>query len=132
MRRLVNAGTRLLASVSRLVQTRISMAFVKVAKLADLPPGQVMEATVDGRYFAVCNTGSEITCLDGECACTGGPLSQGTLRDGLVICPWHGWRYDCKTGVCAYDADMRQAMFPVKVEDGEIWIDASQPLEVVR
>ena len=105
------------------------MAFVKIAKASEIEPGQVLEAHVDGRYFAVCNANGEVHCLDGECACTGGPLSQGTLRDGMVICPWHGWRFDYKTGVCAYDANMRVAKFPVKVEDGEIWIDPASPLE---
>ena len=94
-----------------------------------MPEGETMEASVDGHPYAVCHAGGAVHCLDGECPCTGGPLSQGAIRHGLLVCPWHGWRFDYKTGVCAYDASIKVARFPVKIEDGDIYVDVTRPLE---
>jgi nitrite reductase/ring-hydroxylating ferredoxin subunit len=105
------------------------MAYVKVGAAAALPDGEVFEAKVDGHPYAVCNAGGQIHCLDGECPCTGGPLSQGAIRHELLVCPWHGWRFDYKTGICAYDDSIQVAMFPVKVEDGDIYVDVTEPLK---
>ena len=105
------------------------MAYIKVADISALPDGETMEAKVDGHPYAVCNARGALHCLDGECPCTGGPLSQGAIRHDLLVCPWHGWRFDYKTGVCAYDDSIKVARFPVKVEDGAILVDVSRPLE---
>jgi nitrite reductase (NADH) small subunit len=105
------------------------MAFVKVGSADSLAPGDVMEAVVDGHPYAVCNAGGAIHCLDGECPCTGGPLSQGAIRHELLVCPWHGWRFDYNTGICAYDDSIKIATFPTKVENGDIYIDVTEPLE---
>jgi nitrite reductase (NADH) small subunit len=101
----------------------MSMPLVRVASVSQLQPGWVIEARVDGQTFAVCNSGGEIHALDGSCPCTGGPLGQGALREDLVVCPWHGWRFDCRTGASAYDHNIKVAKFPVKVQGDDILID---------
>jgi nitrite reductase/ring-hydroxylating ferredoxin subunit len=40
-----------------------------------------------------------------------------------VVCPWHEWAYDCKTGVNDYDENVKLAVFPVKVDGDDILID---------
>jgi nitrite reductase/ring-hydroxylating ferredoxin subunit len=107
------------------------MAFVKVGSLKDVQPGWVLEAHVDGHPYAVFRDDreeGELYCLDGECPCTGGPLGQGAVREGMLVCPWHGWRYDCKTGVCAYDDSIKIDRFPVKTEGDDVLIDVATPL----
>jgi nitrite reductase/ring-hydroxylating ferredoxin subunit len=32
------------------------------------------------------------------CPHLGGPLEEAAVEDGAVICPWHGYRFDCLTG----------------------------------
>ena len=104
------------------------MAFVRIAAATDLAAGDVFDATVGDHHYAVCRVDGELHCLDGECPCTGGPLSQGAVRHGLLVCPWHGWRFDYKTGICAYDDSLKIAKFPVKEEGGDLLIDVSHPL----
>jgi len=87
-----------------------------------------MEAKVEGHPYTICNAGGAIRCLDGECPCAGGPLSQGAIRHGLLVCPWHNWRFDYKTGVNPYDESVRVSLFAVKIDNGDIYIDVSQPL----
>jgi nitrite reductase (NADH) small subunit len=100
------------------------MAFVKIGAVAQLPPGSVMEAEVNGNTYAVCNADGELHALDGVCPHAGGPLGQGALQDGgILVCPWHAWEYDCRTGANTFDEEVRVTRFPVKVEGGEILID---------
>lgn len=88
-----------------------------------------MEAIVEGRAYAVCNAGGAIYCLDGACPCAGGPLSKGVIRQGRLVCPWHNGRFECRTGICAENANVRVPMYAVRIADGDIFVDVSQPLE---
>ena len=106
------------------------MAFVRVGSISSLAPGWVTEAKVDGHPYAICNEDGTLYCIDGECCCTGGPVGQGSMRFGLVVCPWHGWRFDYKTGVCAYDESIVLPTFAVKVDGDDILIDVEQRLNI--
>jgi nitrite reductase/ring-hydroxylating ferredoxin subunit len=61
--------------------------------------------------------------MDNECLHQGGSLGQGTIQDGKVVCPWHGWQYDPKTGVAVDHPDQKLKTYPIKVENGELFID---------
>ena len=107
-----------------------SMALVKVGSLAQLPSGSVMEAEVAGSTYAICNVDGELHALDGICPHAGGPLGQGALHGTTLVCPWHGWEYDCRTGINDFDESVKVELFPVKVENGEIFLDlAAEQLE---
>jgi nitrite reductase/ring-hydroxylating ferredoxin subunit len=41
----------------------------------------------------------------------------------MLVCPWHAWEFDCRTGSNDYDEEIRLVKFPVKVENGEILVD---------
>jgi nitrite reductase/ring-hydroxylating ferredoxin subunit len=99
------------------------MPFVKVASLAKLEPGSVMEAEVGGNAYAICNVGGELHAYDGVCPHAGGPLGQGTVHENILTCPWHGWEYDCRTGVNDYDESVKLAKFAVKAQGDDILID---------
>ena len=99
------------------------MPFVKVGSLAQLPPGAVMEAEVAGDTFAICNSGGELYALGGTCPHAGGPLGQGALHGTTLVCPWHGWEYNCRTGVNEFDEDVKVDTFPVRAEGDDILID---------
>ncbi len=99
------------------------MAFVKVGSLAALPPGNAMETEIGPNTLVICNAGGELYAYDGICPHAGGPLGQGTLEGNNLVCPWHGWAYDCRTGVNDYDDAVKLAPFPVKVQGDDILVD---------
>ena len=103
------------------------MGFVKVAKLSQLEPDWAIEVQVKGKPYALCNADGKIHALCGECPCTGGPLGFGNIRDGQLVCPWHGWRFDYTTGVMQYDDSISIPTYPVKVVGEDIYIDVSKP-----
>jgi nitrite reductase/ring-hydroxylating ferredoxin subunit len=103
----------------------MGMAFVKIGSLAALPPGKVMEAEIGPNTYVICNAGGDLYAYDGVCPHAGGPLGQGNLDGDHLICPWHAWEYDCRTGVNDFDDTVRLASFPVKVQGDDILIDVA-------
>jgi len=82
-----------------------------------------MEAEVGQNTYAICNSGGELHALEGVCPHAGGPLGQGALHGHTLVCPWHAWEYDCRTGANDMDEDVRVVTVPVKIEGDDILID---------
>lgn len=98
--------------------------FVKAADVADLTPGTRMEIEVEGKALALCNIGGTVYALDNTYLHAGGPLGQGELKDDVVVCPWHAWEYNVKTGACLGRSDIKIATYPVQIgEDGAIRVE---------
>ena len=98
--------------------------WIRVAELADLPPGQALEVVAGDRIVALFNVDGKVFALDGVCPHQGGPLGKGELCGGIVTCPWHGAKFDVRTGnVLGPPAPAGVASYKVVVEDGEIKIE---------
>ena len=54
--------------------------------------------TVDGIQIALFRSRGEIRAIDGLCPHSGGPLALGNCTDGIVVCPWHGARFELRSG----------------------------------
>ena len=61
--------------------------------------------------------------LDGICPHQGGPLGKGKLEGDIVTCPWHGWQFSVSTGRHGAARSICHGTFPVKVQDGDIWVE---------
>ncbi|RME59721.1 MAG: glutamate synthase, partial [Caldilineae bacterium] len=100
--------------------------FVRVLDAAGLPPGQVTIVTVNGRDICLANYEGHFYALDNRCPHRGGQLGDGRLKGADVICPLHQWDFDVRTGVSRYDPRDRVDVYPVRVVDGGVEIDADQ------
>ena len=95
--------------------------YVRVCAQSELPqPGKVQEFSVNGRALCIANVDGTICALDGTCPHEGGPLGEGTLEGGRVVCPWHSYAYDVHTGEAENDPDLKAEVFEAKVENGEL------------
>jgi len=66
---------------------------------ADVPAeGRVRSVTVDGRTVALARCGAGLGALENRCPHQGGPLGEGSIENGWLRCPWHGYDYDPLTG----------------------------------
>ena len=99
------------------------MAWTKVATLGELPKDSVIEVEHRGDLYAICNAGGEIRALSGVCPHEGGPLGQGTVIQGMIVCPWHMWEFDSRSGVCLVDERLGVPTFDVKIEAAGIFVD---------
>ena len=64
---------------------------VKVASKSEIGPGGAIKAEINGREIAIFNIDGNFYAIDDTCIHRGGPLSEGSVEDKIVTCPWHGW-----------------------------------------
>jgi nitrite reductase/ring-hydroxylating ferredoxin subunit len=95
--------------------------FIRICAQSELPqPGKVLEFTANGRALCVANDGGAICVLDGTCPHEGGPLGEGDLERGRVVCPWHAYAFDLRTGEAEDEPSLTAEVLEAKVEDGEL------------
>jgi len=94
---------------------------VRICSQSELPAaGEVAEFTVNGHPYCVANLDGTAAVLDGVCPHEEGPLGEGIIEDGRVVCPWHGYSFDVRTGMSAQDPDLKTKVYESAVEDGEL------------
>lgn len=69
-----------------------------VAPLSALSEGEARAFQVDGEEIVLCRVDGGVCALHGICTHEDLPLDGGTVEDGVLTCPWHGARYDVRTG----------------------------------
>ncbi len=99
----------------------------KVCRQIELKPGQARSISLLARPYAVFNVGGELYGVDGACRHAGGNLAAGKLSGRVVECFMHHWRYDVTTGECLTTPEVRLKTYPVKVDDGFVWIGLEWP-----
>lgn len=98
---------------------------------ADLPESRVMTVTANHKTFCLTHHGGKYGCLDNKCPHQGGPLGEGTIENGVLRCPWHGWDYDPITGkVPGYDDSVQT--FPIEIREDGIYIGLKEEKPHVR
>lgn len=85
----------------------------------DLPTGVEVGDTMIALYLV----DGEVFATSDVCTHEFAQLSDGFVEDGVVECPLHQARFDCRTGTClAAPAEDDLTTFPVKVEDGRVLV----------
>lgn len=99
--------------------------FVPVAKLAALKQETGHTVEVKGRLIALFLKDGVVHAMDDICPHMGASLGSGSVHDGIVICPWHGWRFRVTDGKWA-DAPKSGTAVPcyeVKVAGDDILLN---------
>ena len=100
------------------------MPLVRLCSKSELPVnGQATEIVLGERVICVANEHGEISAMDNVCLHRGGPLGQGTVEGGKIVCPWHAWMYDLRTGAVSHDSATRVRVYPVKIVGDDVMVD---------
>lgn len=97
--------------------------FVKVAESKDIEPSTMEVVDIEGKKVCVVNIDGNYYAIGNVCTHMGGPLNEGTLEGFEVECPWHGSKFDVRTG-SPTKAPARQAVssYEVKMQDNNILV----------
>jgi 3-phenylpropionate/trans-cinnamate dioxygenase ferredoxin subunit len=104
-------------------------AFVRVARIADVPKGRMLEVNVGARNLVLCHTREGWFAVDNICTHAYAKLSEGRLRKTRLICPLHGGSFDCRTGAAiGGPAVLPLASYAVRLsgEDVEVAVETEQ------
>ena len=97
--------------------------FQRVMSTGELPPaGEAREVACAGRLICIANAGGSISAMDNVCPHRGGPLGQGIVEDGKLICPWHAWAFDAKTGIAVHNPDAKVEVYDVRIEGDDVLV----------
>lgn len=116
---------------------------VRVGAAADFQPGDRRLVEVDGQRIGVFRLDDGFVAYLNVCPHQGGPVCEGryfprveaeVAPDGRLVaersvrsaphlvCPWHGWEYDLRTGVMPGEPSIRLRAYDVPVEDGIVYV----------
>jgi nitrite reductase (NADH) small subunit len=97
---------------------------VKLTTQSELPAAdEAKEFPCGDKTVCVANVNGVFSVMDNICLHRGGPLGQGMIENGKVVCPWHGWAYDPKTGVPDQNPGAKVAVYALKIENGDVLVE---------
>ena len=115
------------------------MSWTKVLAVDALPPGGREVVKVGSRKILLLNHENQLYAVDNTCPHLKMPMKKGEItQDGAIVCPIHRSAFNMKTGAvqewCPWPPVIGKALsmvsqpktlpvFPVRVENGSIWVD---------
>ena len=91
----------------------------------ELKEGRVMTVTAGHKDLCISHWKGKYTALDNKCPHQGGPLGEGSIENGLLRCPWHGWDF-CPHGGSSGDFDDGLETFSLKEEGDALFVGLKQ------
>lgn len=110
-----------------------------VAKVGDIDVGQCKILSIEGRSIGIYYDGESYFAIRNVCPHEQAELCKGTFtgttlaskpheyvygREGeILVCPWHGWEFDVKTGESLVDPNRyRVKVYDVSIEDNRVFV----------
>lgn len=97
--------------------------WVPVISEGHVPEGGYVVVFPLGLGVLLARVGGELYAVANKCAHMGCPLEGGKLRDTIITCPCHDWRFDIRDGSFVTARELRLRTFPTRVQDGTVQVD---------
>ncbi|HEX5284098.1 MAG TPA: Rieske (2Fe-2S) protein [Bryocella sp.] len=100
--------------------------WVRLCSVSEAPkPGEVTEIVVNGLEVCLANVDGELRALNNICPHRGGPLGQGWLEGTAVVCPWHSWAFDTRSGRALPPDCGKVDVISLRVDGDDVLIEVS-------
>lgn len=97
---------------------------IKIGTVADLPENnRAKEFHCSGTPICVAQVDGKLSAMDNVCPHRGGPLADGVVMDGKIICPWHGWQFDPKTGNSVQVPNTGVQIYSISIEGDDVFVE---------
>lgn len=94
-----------------------------MAKVGELAPGEIKAVTVDGTELILYRLGDEYFSTQRKCLHQGGDLADGLISRGFLVCSFHYWKFDARTGRHEISPETCLRTYAVRVDGADIQID---------
>lgn len=108
---------------------KVQFEEVAVAREAEIPEGERKIVDVKGDSIGVFHHKGGWYAIRNVCLHRGGPVATGKLLGDNIVCPWHGYTYDVRTGSLLMDPTAKLQTYPVTIRDGQVWLKVLVPDE---
>ena len=107
-------------------------SWVRAAAVDDIQDGGAKSFAYLDKRIALFRTSSGVFACDNRCPHQGYALVRGDVKDAVLTCAWHNWKFELGTGTCRYGGENIRT-YPVQIRDGQVFIDiADPPAETIR
>src|SRR5215470_14915945 len=106
--------------------------WVRAAAVDDITEGGAKSFAYLDKRIALFRTPRGVFASDNRCPHQGYALVRGDVRNGVLTCAWHNWKFELGTGVCQHGGENIRT-YPVQVRDGQVFVDITDPSpEVIK
>jgi len=117
-----------LSSIGR-KQKPADTGWIKGPQSSEVEPGSMLRFDVTGNggqseSFVVTNIDNRLSVFRNACVHQGMTLDGGMIDDGIIVCPWHGFKFEASSGECISAPGAQLEQIPTRVEDGFVWVPA--------
>lgn len=96
------------------------MGFVDVISLDELKKSKRKTINVNNQEITLFYLDGTVYAINSVCPHKGGPLGEGDLDGEEVVCPWHAFMFNVKTGQCLNHPGMSVKNYKIKVEGDKV------------
>jgi nitrite reductase/ring-hydroxylating ferredoxin subunit len=96
--------------------------FIDVCSVNDIPEKRAVMTCLSGERVAVFRYDGRISAISNVCQHQNGPLGEGRIVNGCVVCPWHGYEYLPDTGASPPPFTEKVPTFDVRVVAGRVLV----------
>lgn len=82
----------------------------------------IQKVKVAGKAIVIIGFEDDLYALGSTCPHAGAELSGGWCKDGKLICPFHRYSYDLKTGKGSSGQNDYVDRYPVEIREGEVYV----------
>ncbi len=101
-----------------------AQGWVDAGPVAAIPQGRASVVTAAGERVAVFRHGDKLSAVASACRHQGGPLGEGRVVDGCIVCPWHGYQYRPEDGRSPAPFTEMVPTYRVRVVSGRAQVQA--------
>jgi nitrite reductase/ring-hydroxylating ferredoxin subunit len=106
--------------------------WVRAAAVDDISEGGAKSFAYLDKRIALFRAPGGVYASDNRCPHQGYALVRGDVKDGVLTCAWHNWKFELGTGACQYGGESVRT-YPVQIRDGQVFVDiADPPAEIIR
>ena len=105
-----------------LLSAPLMEGFVDAASVDDVPLNRAKSLKLGERTIALYHTPRGYFASNDRCPHRGGPLGEGDIIGDEIVCPWHFWSFDVRTGLCPGNSEISIVMHEVKVHGQRIFV----------
>lgn len=101
-------------------------SFTRACTLAELQREEKLVRQLGGVNLLLVHHDGAAYALDNRCPHMGFALQRGSVKDGVLTCPWHHARFELCSGATfdLFADDARS--YPVELRGGEVWVDVTR------
>jgi nitrite reductase/ring-hydroxylating ferredoxin subunit/DMSO/TMAO reductase YedYZ heme-binding membrane subunit len=109
-------------SIDHKVFESVADGFRDVCAVEEIPEKRAYVAALGGERVAIFKYDGKISAISNVCQHQNGPLGEGKIIDGLVICPWHGFQYCPHDGASPEPFKEMVPTFNIKLIEDRVWV----------